>query len=214
MDRFDDDTMLAELRELRPKPRPEFTAELDQRAAAGFPRRADPSKSVTPFTLLAEQWRNLAAPAADAGARLRLRGADRGDRSSRDISVGDEVEPGRRRRGRDGSRRRRIGGCRRKNPPPRDPNPPGRPGVTSPRGGSHSNGAGGGKISGETVYTRRSRRSKRRPSRPAAARQRREAEVEGAGAEESAAAEKKPRRRGRRICRAVAKREERASSPT
>src|ERR1700729_4183393 len=39
MDRFDDDTLLAELRELRPTPRPEFTAELDQRAAAGFPRR-------------------------------------------------------------------------------------------------------------------------------------------------------------------------------
>jgi hypothetical protein len=39
MDRFDDDTLLAELRELRPTPRPEFAAELDQRAAAGFPRR-------------------------------------------------------------------------------------------------------------------------------------------------------------------------------
>jgi Domain of unknown function (DUF4349) len=39
MDRFDDDTLLAELRELRPTPRPEFTAELDERAAAGFPRR-------------------------------------------------------------------------------------------------------------------------------------------------------------------------------
>jgi hypothetical protein len=62
MDRFDDDTMLAELRELRelrPKPRPEFTAELDERAAAGFPRRPNPSKSVTPFTLLAEHWRDL-----------------------------------------------------------------------------------------------------------------------------------------------------------
>jgi hypothetical protein len=39
MDRFDDDTLFAELRELRPVPRPEFTAELDGRAAAGFPRR-------------------------------------------------------------------------------------------------------------------------------------------------------------------------------
>src|ERR1700755_2005283 len=39
MDRLDDDTLLAELRELRPTPRPEFTAELDERAAAGFPRR-------------------------------------------------------------------------------------------------------------------------------------------------------------------------------
>jgi hypothetical protein len=59
MDRFDDDTMLAELRELRPEPRPEFTATLDERAAAGFPRRTNPSKSVTPFTLLAEHWRDI-----------------------------------------------------------------------------------------------------------------------------------------------------------
>jgi len=32
--------MAAELRALRPKPRPEFTAELDERTAAGFPRRS------------------------------------------------------------------------------------------------------------------------------------------------------------------------------
>jgi hypothetical protein len=55
MDRFDDDTLLAELRELRPTPRPEFTAELDERAAAGFPRRS--SASATPFTALADRWR-------------------------------------------------------------------------------------------------------------------------------------------------------------
>ncbi len=35
-----DDQLAAELRALRPEPRPEFTAELDQRAAAGFPRRS------------------------------------------------------------------------------------------------------------------------------------------------------------------------------
>ena len=40
MDRFDDDTLAAELRLMRPTPRPEFTAELDERAAAGFPRRS------------------------------------------------------------------------------------------------------------------------------------------------------------------------------
>src|ERR1700749_4899260 len=40
MDRFDDDTLVAELRELRPTPRPGFAAELDERAAAGFPRRS------------------------------------------------------------------------------------------------------------------------------------------------------------------------------
>ncbi|HEY6144887.1 MAG TPA: DUF4349 domain-containing protein [Solirubrobacterales bacterium] len=34
------DQLAAELRELRPAPRPEFSAELDQRAAAGFPRRS------------------------------------------------------------------------------------------------------------------------------------------------------------------------------
>ncbi|HEX6205895.1 MAG TPA: DUF4349 domain-containing protein [Solirubrobacterales bacterium] len=35
-----DDRMAADLRALRPKPRPEFTTELDERAAAGFPRRS------------------------------------------------------------------------------------------------------------------------------------------------------------------------------
>jgi hypothetical protein len=54
MDRFDDDTLLAELKEIRPTPRPEFTAELDERAAAGFPRRA--SASPNPFAALADRW--------------------------------------------------------------------------------------------------------------------------------------------------------------
>src|SRR5215207_1499011 len=35
-----DEQLAAELRELRPAPRPEFAAGLDQRAAAGFPRRS------------------------------------------------------------------------------------------------------------------------------------------------------------------------------
>jgi hypothetical protein len=35
-----EDQLTAELRALRPTPRPEFTAELDERAAAGFPRRS------------------------------------------------------------------------------------------------------------------------------------------------------------------------------
>jgi len=59
MDRFDDDTLLAELRELRPTPRPEFTAELDERVAAGFPRRSSASASTTPFARLADRWRAL-----------------------------------------------------------------------------------------------------------------------------------------------------------
>ncbi|HEX4306073.1 MAG TPA: DUF4349 domain-containing protein [Solirubrobacterales bacterium] len=59
MDRFDDDTLFAELRELRPTPRPEFTADLDERAAAGFPRRSSPSAATMPFALLADRWRAL-----------------------------------------------------------------------------------------------------------------------------------------------------------
>jgi hypothetical protein len=59
MDRFDDNTLFAELRALRPTPRPEFTAELDERAAAGFPRRSGTSASTMPFALLADRWRPL-----------------------------------------------------------------------------------------------------------------------------------------------------------
>jgi hypothetical protein len=58
MDRFDDDTLLAELRELRPTPRPDFTAELDERAAAGFPRR-DSRASANPFARLVDLLRGL-----------------------------------------------------------------------------------------------------------------------------------------------------------
>jgi hypothetical protein len=59
MDRFDDDTLFAELRALRPTPPPEFTAELDERAAAGFPRRSSASAAATPFARLADRWRAL-----------------------------------------------------------------------------------------------------------------------------------------------------------
>jgi hypothetical protein len=59
MDRFDDDTLFAELRALRPTPRPEFAAELDERAAAGFPRRDDASAAAKPFASLIESWRAL-----------------------------------------------------------------------------------------------------------------------------------------------------------
>lgn len=57
MDRFDDDTLAAELRLMRPTPRPEFTADLDERAAAGFPRRMAPSATAWPFAWLADRWR-------------------------------------------------------------------------------------------------------------------------------------------------------------
>lgn len=40
MEPFDDDRLAAALESLRPTPRPDFTAELDRRAAAGFPRRS------------------------------------------------------------------------------------------------------------------------------------------------------------------------------
>ena len=35
-----DDQLIADLQALRPTPRPQFAAELDGRAAAGFPRRS------------------------------------------------------------------------------------------------------------------------------------------------------------------------------
>ena len=57
MDRFEDDTLFAELRGLRPTPRPEFAAELDQRAAAGFPRGADTTASV--FAPLVDWWSGM-----------------------------------------------------------------------------------------------------------------------------------------------------------
>ncbi|HXQ88654.1 MAG TPA: DUF4349 domain-containing protein [Solirubrobacterales bacterium] len=68
-----DDQLAAELRALRPTPRPEFTAELDERAAAGFPRR---SRLPRPFSKdapviwsamrskgPARPWRRLLIPA-------------------------------------------------------------------------------------------------------------------------------------------------------
>jgi Domain of unknown function (DUF4349) len=40
MDPLRDDQLIADLQALRPTPRPQFAAELDERAAAGFPRRS------------------------------------------------------------------------------------------------------------------------------------------------------------------------------
>jgi Domain of unknown function (DUF4349) len=59
MDRFDDDSLTAELRAVRPAPRPEFAADLDQRAAAGFPRRSSPYAATSPFVRLADRWRAM-----------------------------------------------------------------------------------------------------------------------------------------------------------
>jgi Domain of unknown function (DUF4349) len=62
MDRFDDDTLIAELRELRPTPRPEFAVELDRRVGAGFPRADGRSAAMVPFAMLANWWRGLNPP--------------------------------------------------------------------------------------------------------------------------------------------------------
>jgi hypothetical protein len=59
MDRFDDDTLFAELRALRPTPSPEFATQLDERVAAGFPRGSRASAAAVPFALLADWWRAL-----------------------------------------------------------------------------------------------------------------------------------------------------------
>ncbi|HEU5104571.1 MAG TPA: DUF4349 domain-containing protein [Solirubrobacterales bacterium] len=57
-----DEQLAADLKALRPTPRPEFTAELDERAAAGFPRRSH--WRWTPFARLrAMQPRRLLIPA-------------------------------------------------------------------------------------------------------------------------------------------------------
>src|SRR5436305_4975411 len=40
MEPIRDDQLIADLQALRPAPRPQFAAELDERAAAGFPRRS------------------------------------------------------------------------------------------------------------------------------------------------------------------------------
>src|SRR3954452_16127096 len=42
----DDNDLIAELRTLRPTPTPDFAAALDERAAAGFPRRSGRSDSL------------------------------------------------------------------------------------------------------------------------------------------------------------------------
>jgi Domain of unknown function (DUF4349) len=59
MDRFDDDTLFAELRALRPTPSPEFATQLDERVAAGFPRRPRTSTTAWPFVALADLWRGM-----------------------------------------------------------------------------------------------------------------------------------------------------------
>src|SRR4051794_31862695 len=53
----DYEDMAAALATVRPEPRPAFAAELDERVAAGFPRRSQPGLS--PFATLATRLRGL-----------------------------------------------------------------------------------------------------------------------------------------------------------
>jgi hypothetical protein len=57
-----DDQLIADLRALRPAPRPEFAAELDQRVAAGFPRRPRLSLKSPPDFLTAMRNKGPADP--------------------------------------------------------------------------------------------------------------------------------------------------------
>jgi len=62
MEPLRDDQLTADLRALRPAPRPEFTAELDQRAAAGFPRRSRLSLKSPPDLFTAMRGKGPAHP--------------------------------------------------------------------------------------------------------------------------------------------------------
>jgi hypothetical protein len=62
MDSPRDDRLTADLRALRPAPRPEFAAELDQRAAAGFPRRSPLGIKGVPAFLTAMRDKRPAHP--------------------------------------------------------------------------------------------------------------------------------------------------------
>jgi hypothetical protein len=65
MEPFRDDQLIADLRALRPTPRPQFATELDERAAAGFPRRSRlPRLAFDRFRAIAPQRVVLAAGAA------------------------------------------------------------------------------------------------------------------------------------------------------
>jgi hypothetical protein len=65
MEPFRDNQLIADLRALRPTPRPQFAAELDERAAAGFPRR-----SRLPLTLPSLPALRLLIPAGGVAAIL------------------------------------------------------------------------------------------------------------------------------------------------
>lgn len=83
-----DDQLIADLRALRPTPRPEFAAKLDERAAAGFPRRSrlprfsfERLQAVSPRRLLLST--GAATVAAVAVATVLVIANDSGSTSSR-----------------------------------------------------------------------------------------------------------------------------------
>jgi hypothetical protein len=153
MERFDDDALFAELRRLRPTPRPEFTAELDERAAAGFPRRRPPSAAAMPFALLADRWRALSprrrlvpvlavALAALAVATAVVAIAESGTKSNPADEAVVGMVPGAGESGRTAEETSGGGG---EAAPKR---------FNGQKSGSHGSGAGAGgsKTPGETVY--------------------------------------------------------------
>ncbi|MGN6558458.1 MAG: hypothetical protein ACTHLH_10675, partial [Solirubrobacterales bacterium] len=64
MEPLRDDRLIADLQALRPTPRPQFAAELDERAAAGFPRRSRLPR--VSFERLRVSPRRLLLPASGA----------------------------------------------------------------------------------------------------------------------------------------------------
>ncbi|MBS1887053.1 MAG: DUF4349 domain-containing protein [Actinobacteria bacterium] len=150
MDRFDDETMFAELRALRPAPRPEFAAKLDERAAAGFPRGASPSAG--PFARLADRRRALSprhrlvpvlatalATLVVATAAVSISQSGGGSNATEDASLG------------------MVAGQRSHGPAePAGPATQAAPAPTHPpqthHGGHAARKSGGGTSSGETVH--------------------------------------------------------------
>jgi hypothetical protein len=153
MDRFDDDALFAELRAVRPKPRPEFAAELDERAAAGFPRRESPSAAATPFARLVDRWRALSpgrrlvpalavALAALVVATAVVAIAQSGTKSNPSNEAVVGMVPGAGESGRSAEAFEESAPTHTSPPQPAHGN-----------SGSHSSGAGGGgEVSGEAVY--------------------------------------------------------------
>ena len=85
MEPFEPTASIADAGALRPAPSPTFAAELDERAAAGFPRRR--TRRASPLRDLLARLRALRpAPAPDPGRRRRAGGDHRRDRGDLDAA--------------------------------------------------------------------------------------------------------------------------------